>query len=119
MDVPDSRSLLHVCMYVCINKSMINICMEFYLCFVMFACIKYAFMYVRFHTYVWSCVEVGQGNLPKRSSAIQVGGQKTAAGLSGCLGRRLLAMPCALIHIHPSSKNNRKLSGLINIYTRR
>ncbi len=85
----------------------------------MFACTKYAFMYVRFHIYVWSCIEVGLRNSLKRSGAIQVGGQKTAAGLSGCLGRRLLAMPCALIHMHPSSKNSRKLSDLINIYTRR
>ena len=34
VDVPDSRSLLHICMYACINKSMSNICMEFYLCYV-------------------------------------------------------------------------------------
>ena len=80
----------------------------------------YAYMYVRFHIYVWSCIDVGQRNSLKRSDAIQVGGQKTAAGLSGCLGRRLLAMPCALIHIiHLSSKNNHKLSDLIDIYTRR
>ena len=51
----------------------------------MFACTKYAY------------IEVGQRNSLKRSVAIQVGGQKTAAGLSGCLGRRLLGMPCALI----------------------
>jgi hypothetical protein len=85
----------------------------------MFAYTKYAYMYVRFHIYVWSCIEVVQRNSLKRSGAIQVGGHKTAAGLSGCLGRRLLGMPCTVIHIHPSSKNNRKLSGLINIYTRR
>ena len=63
----------------------------------MCACTKYAYMYVRFHIFVWSCIEVGQRNSLKRSGAIQVGGQKTAAGLSGCLGRRLLGMPCALI----------------------
>ena len=87
--------------------------------YVMFACTKYAYMCVRFHIYVWSCIDVGQRNSLKRSGAIQFVGQKIAAGLSGCLGRRLLAMPCALIHIHPSSKNNRKLPGLIDIYTRR
>ena len=63
----------------------------------MFAYTKYAYMYVRFHIYVWSCIVVGQRNSLKRSGAIEVGGQKTAAGLFGCLGRRLLAMPCALI----------------------
>jgi hypothetical protein len=51
----------------------------------MFACTKYAFMYVRFHIYVWSCIVVGQRNSLERSGAIQVGGHKTAAGFSGCL----------------------------------
>ena len=64
----------------------------------MFAYTKHAYMYERFHIYVWSCIEVVQRNSLKRSGAIQVGGHKTAAGLSGCLGRRLLA---ALIHILP------------------
>jgi hypothetical protein len=67
VDVPKAAAyFMYVWMYVLIKVWVIYVWNFIY---VMFACTKYAYMYVRFHIYVWSCIEVGQRNSLKRSGA--------------------------------------------------